>query len=62
MLQRFFSFLQVQTWKVLPSETPIPYDTVRTMTKSEMLTSLQKFVDKGDMYLHMLIQAILHFF
>jgi hypothetical protein len=62
MLQRFYSFLQVQTWKVMPLYTPVPYDTVHQMTKPDMLQALQVFVDQGDVYLHILIQSILHFF
>ena len=61
-LQRFYSFLQVETWKVLPAHQPVPYDEVRTMSKPSLLQAMQAYVDKGDVYLHMLIQAILHFF
>jgi hypothetical protein len=62
MLQRFYSFLQVQTWKVMPDYKPVPYEEVRQMTKPDMLLALQAFVDRGDVFLHILIEAIVHFF
>ena len=62
VLQRFYTFLQIETWKVIPSRSPTTYDTVRKMSKSDILAAMQTFVDHGDIYLFILIQAILHFF
>jgi hypothetical protein len=61
-LQRFYTFLLIETWKVMPESSPVLYDDVRKMDKKAILAALQEFVDRGDMYLFILIQAILHFF
>lgn len=61
-LQRFYTFLAVETWKVNPEWEPMPYDEVRHLSKYQVLIELRKYVDQGEAFFFMLIKAISVFF
>ena len=62
MLQRFYSYLVIETWRVQPEFMPEPYDVIRSKNKDELLELIKAYVAKGTTYLHMLIYAMKQFF
>ena len=64
ILRRYFTFLQVETWKVSSDESFVPesYDKLQVKSKDDILSDLQKYVADNNLRFLMMIQAMANFF
>lgn len=64
ILRRYFTFLQVETWKVKPAESFVPesYDKLQEKSKEEILEDLHAYVAESNLHFLMMIQAMSNFF